>query len=110
MTDKGFYILPFILGQGGAGVWTPTKLRKAGERQAVQEAQQTKDVANMRIHVERWVERIRNWRILSGTIEISTVDLLSDLVCVLAMLQNWQEGVLTGNVTRGMEVDEAAEQ
>ena len=48
----------------------------------------TKKVANLRIHVERAIQRLKTFRILSGTYPITMLSLLDDIINICAALCN----------------------
>ena len=52
------------------------------------EAQKTKEIANLRIHLERPINRIKNYRILKGTLPISSMQHVDEIVIVCAVLCN----------------------
>lgn len=55
-----------------------------------QETLQTKLIARSRIHVERFNERLKKFRILSGIVPLNLVPLLSQIVFVACCLVNFQ--------------------
>lgn len=59
MADKGFLIRD-QLAKAGAGLATPHFLSDKGQF-SLQECEQNKTIASLRIHVERSVERLKNW-------------------------------------------------
>ena len=52
------------------------------------EAQKTKEIANLRIHLERPINRIKNYRILKGILPISSMQHVDEIVIVCAVLCN----------------------
>ena len=48
------------------------------------EVQKTKEIANLRIHVERAINRIKNYRTLKGTLPITMMQHVDEifLVCI----------------------------
>ena len=52
------------------------------------EVQKTKEIANLRIHVERAINRIKNYRILKGTLPITMMQHVDEIVLVCAALCN----------------------
>ena len=52
------------------------------------EAQKIKEIANLRIHLERPINRIKNYRILKGTLPISSMQHVDEIVIVCAVLCN----------------------
>ena len=54
----------------------------------------TKKIAAVHIHVERKIERVKGYEILSGEIDDSLFDSLEQLVFVCAMLTNFQSALV----------------
>jgi hypothetical protein len=50
--------------------------------------EQTRRIANLRIHVERAMERIKNFRIIQGVMPISMSERVSKIVFVVCALCN----------------------
>ncbi len=88
MADRGFLIANELAKRGATLVMPPfIKGRKQLPGHVVGRARQ---LSALRIHVERAIERIKNYRILSSTIPISLVPLSSDIVKVCGALTNLQ--------------------
>lgn len=69
MADKGFLISDFTTPKGVDLIIPPFKNKR--KQLSTKEVQQTKDIANLRIHVEREMERIKNFRLLQGNMQLS---------------------------------------
>ncbi len=54
-----------------------------------EEVQAGRKIASLRIHVERAIGRIRNFAILTGTLQISLARLSNQIVCVCAFISNF---------------------
>ena len=54
------------------------------------ECSKTKDIANLRIHVERAINRIKTFRILKNTIPLTLIPLADDIISTCAALCNIQ--------------------
>lgn len=82
MADKGFLISDLTTSRGIDLIIPPFKRNK--KQFSKREVQKTKDIANSRIHVEREMERIKNFRILQGIIPISMAPRVSSIwkICV----------------------------
>ena len=52
------------------------------------EVKKTKEVANLRIHVERAINRIKFFRILKGTIPVTMIQHVDDIILTCAALCN----------------------
>lgn len=89
LADRGFTIEDLLVEKGAKLVIPPF----LGGRKVYsnEELIRTKLIAKARIHVERFNERIKNYRVLSGVIPHYLVPLLSQIVFVLCCLVNFQE-------------------
>ena len=87
MADKGFTIRDELAAVGGRLV-LPHFL--SGKRQFSQEeAEHNKQIASLRIHVERYMERLKNWLIFDRPIPISLSDIASDIWVLVVCLSNF---------------------
>ena len=82
MADPGFQIqedllLHFCNSQVPPGAWTKSQMTK-------KEVQKTKEIANLQIHVVRAINRIKNHRILKGTLPITMLQHVDEIVLVCA--------------------------
>jgi hypothetical protein len=86
MADRGFTIREDLLYHNADLVIPPAA---KGQNQATgAEARMTKKIANLRIHVERAINRIKWFRILQNTIPISIVPYIDDIITTCASLTN----------------------
>ena len=69
MADKGFLISDLTTPRGIHLNIPPFKRKK--RQFTKRDVKKTKDIANLRIHVEREMERIKNFRILQGIMPIT---------------------------------------
>ena len=86
IADRGFQIQEDLLPnfcnlQVPPGARTKSQMTK-------KEVQKTKEIANLRIHVERAINRIKNYRILKGTLPITMMQHVDEIVLVCAALCN----------------------
>ena len=87
MADKGFLIKD-DLASVGATLVLPKFLQ--GKKQFnKEEAAHNKKVASLRVHVERCMERIKNWHILDRKLTVPSASLASDIVVVLSAFTNF---------------------
>lgn len=88
MADRGLNgIAPLLLKKGMHYVAPPFKRR--GEEQFTEEdAGVTRDVANLRIHVERAIGAMRQWRILDTKFDSQQMDNVGEIALVCAALVN----------------------
>ena len=92
MADKGFTIQD-LLAKRGVKLNIPPLRTTACRRMAPEDVSSTQKTAAVRIHVERAINRLKDFRLLQGTIENTLWDLFSEIVFVAAMLCNWQPGL-----------------
>ena len=86
MADRGFQIqedllLHFCNLQVPPGARTKSQMTK-------KEIQKTKETANLRIHVERAINRMKSYRILKGTLRITMMQHVDEIVLVCVALCN----------------------
>ena len=87
MVDKGFTIRDELAAVGGHLV-LPHLL--SGKRQFSQEeAEHNKKIASLRIHVEQYMERLKNWYIFDCPIPISLSDIASNIWVLVVCLSNF---------------------
>ena len=89
MADRGFDTGD-ILEARGITLNTPPFL---GERDQLssREVEETRRIASLRIHVERAIGRMKNYRILHSPFLINLADLSSDIIRVCAYLTNFSD-------------------
>ena len=88
MADRGFTIKEDLL-MRGAELYIPPAARGTEQFDKCS-AKKTKQVANLRIHVERAINRIKNFHILKNVLPISLVPLADEINVVTAALCNLQ--------------------
>ena len=86
MADRGFQICEELLARNTRLVIPPGALLKS--QMTFTECSKTKSVANLRIHVERAILRIKTFRILSTVFPISMMHNIDDIVRVCGALCN----------------------
>ena len=87
MADKGFNIKD-ELASVGAVLEIPSFLKK-GTQFTEEEINKNKAIASLRIHVERQMERIKNWHILDRRMPITMAPYASDIVVIISALANF---------------------
>lgn len=91
MADRGFTIRD-LLTERRATLVIPPFMRKCkwgkGRRLTVAEVKLTKNIASQRIHVERAIQRIKNFRMLSGVMDLKFKPLANQIVKVSGFLCN----------------------
>ena len=89
MADRGFDIVNDLLMKRAELVIPPGAGGK--EQMAGSDVKKTKVVANLRIHVERAIERLKRFRLLKGILPISLLPLADDIITSCAGLCNLLE-------------------
>ncbi|XP_046393756.1 uncharacterized protein LOC124161479 [Ischnura elegans] len=93
MADRGFTIANEISFHGAQLVIPPfTRGKKQLPGQVIESARR---LSSARIHVERTIERIKNFRILKCTLTPSLAQASSDIVCICACLVNLQKKIIS---------------
>ena len=87
MADKGFLIQDELVSVGATLVMP--KFLKNRKQFTKEEAEDNKKAACLRVHVERCMERIKNWHILDRKIPISLAPVSCDIIFVLAAFTNF---------------------
>lgn len=93
MADKGFEIQDLLVGRG-CSLNIPPFMR-CKDRLNPEEEEETREIAAVRIHVERAIERIKNYNILTQVIPNSMVDDLDKIWKVCAYLTNFKGNLVT---------------
>ena len=86
MADRGFQIKEELLLRF-CSFYVPPGAR-AKSQMTSSECKRTKNVANLRIHVERAINRIKTYRILKTTLQVTMIKHADDIVCTCAALCN----------------------
>ena len=85
MTDRGFTIQD-ICAEKGLYHYAPPMLQ--GDQMSVSECAKTFDIAHLRIHVERFIGRMRNWHILTQVWPMNQYDLINSTWKIIGFLVN----------------------
>lgn len=86
--DKGCMV-HHLLAALGVGITVPPK-RYSKQTQLTQlQAEMTEKVANLRIHVERAMRRIKRFRFLQNVIQVHQYDLITDIFFICAGIGNF---------------------
>ena len=88
MADRGFQIKEDLL-YHYCSLSIPPGAR-AKDQMTPGECKKTKDVANLRIHVERAINRIKDFKLLKNTMPLTVVPLVDDIVRTCSALCNMQ--------------------
>jgi hypothetical protein len=94
MADRGFLIHD-LLASRGAHLHVPHKRYANQARFTPDQVLGTKEIANVRIHSERGMRRIKEWGICDRTFQITRKDLWSSIFYVCTMLSNFQRPLIS---------------
>ena len=92
LADRGFLIKD-ELAEKGANLYIPAFL-KGKQQFSPQEVGTSRQLSNVRIHVERIIGRVKQFRILQTTVPIRQIDLLDDIMVVISALVNLNKGII----------------
>ena len=95
LADRGFKSLESILTKKKCKIIRPPSVAE-GEKSSKEEVKLTKQVASLRIHVERVIQRIRHFKFLDShaRIKLDLLDCLDNAVTIAAALVNLQSEVI----------------
>lgn len=93
MVDKGFNVADLVL-QRGAKLYMPpfTRSKAGGKGRSLNQAEirKTREIARLRVHVERAIRRLKTFKILSNTIDTKLFPLLDQILVIVAVLCNFE--------------------
>ena len=87
MADKGFDIQDFLVPK--RVILNITPFLKKKEQLSLEEEAETRRIASVRIHVERAIEHVKNYRILQGVIPLSLHEQLDQIWFICCILTNF---------------------
>lgn len=61
---------------------------------STEDVQRAKRISNVRVHVERAIGRMKNYKILAGTLPLTVVPLIDKIVTSVAILVNFQDALI----------------
>ena len=93
MGDKGF-LLKAEFQESGILFYQPSFLNCEKPQFDIDEVQWSEVVSKVRVHVERIIQRVRNYHILRGNIPLSLKPLLEQIFTVCAFLTNFQTPIV----------------
>ena len=104
MADRGFTIKD-LLKEIGVELNIPPFM-EGRDQLPSEEVKQGRQIASVRIHVERAIGRIKTFSILKHTMPISLARLSNQVVCVCAFLSNFKPVLVPGDEVRASAQDE----
>ncbi|XP_033726136.1 uncharacterized protein LOC117315841 [Pecten maximus] len=93
MADRGFDIAD-LLNPKGVQLNIPPFLHAKDGQLTPEQVEETRRIAEVRIHVERAIQRIKSFQILQGTIPLSLHDLVEDIFLTCAILTIFQTPII----------------
>lgn len=96
MADRGFDIAD-LLSPKGVHLNIPPFLHAKDGQLTPEQVEETRRIAEVRIHVERAIQRIKSFQILQGTIPLSLHDLVEDIFWTCSILTNFQTPIIQSN-------------
>ena len=94
LADRGFPVREHLLMKSAELVLPPAG--KGASQMTSNQVRQTKKVANVRIHVERVIRRLKLFRFLSQTIPINMLKYANNILFVCAAITNMQGPIVNG--------------
>ena len=88
MADKGFLIEDMVK-ERGCTLLIPNFLSNKGQFSS-EESSENQVIANLRVHVERAIRRIRGYHIFDNTVPLSLAGTVNQLWSVCSLLTNFQ--------------------
>ena len=92
LADRGFLIAD-ELGERGAYLKIP-KFTRGKQQLPGRDVQQSRQLSNVRIHVERVIGQLKKFRLLQSTVQISQVKLLDNVMVVISAIINLNKSVV----------------
>ena len=92
MVNKGFTIEDFL--PPGVGLNIPPFLGSHGQMSA-EDVVKTQSIASLSIHVERAINKIKNFRIWNGVVPLNLFRIVNQMWRVCAVLCNLQKPIIS---------------
>ena len=94
LADKGFEIHD-LMALRGASLYIPPKRFSANDQFTQSQCFETMSIANVHIHVERAIKRIKAWHIFSQVLPLSSFGSINQIWTVCALLVNFQYPIIS---------------
>lgn len=92
MADKGFDIQDLLVPHGVKLVIPPFK--KSAQQMSLPDVQKTQSIAHLRIHIERLMERIKEFQVFSKIVPVTLFPIVNQMWTVCALLTLFQAPLL----------------
>ena len=93
MADRGFDIQDLMAAKQ-AKLFIPPKRQSTADQFSKEDCFETMRIANVRIHVERAIRRVKGWHIFDQVLPLSTAGVVNQVWTVCCLLTNWQTPAL----------------
>lgn len=94
LADKGFDVHD-LMALKGASLYIPPKRQSVQDQFTKNECFETMSIANVRIHVERSIKRVKAWHIFDQVVPLSMHGCINQLWTVASLLVNFQNPILS---------------
>ena len=94
MADRGFEIQD-ILATKQVRLFIPPKRQSKMDQFSKEDCFETMRIANVRIHIERAIRRVKGWHIFDQVLPLSMNGVVNQIWTVCCLLVNWQKPALT---------------
>jgi len=94
MADRGFEIQD-LLAHKQVKLYIPPKRQSTQDQFSREDCFETMRIANVRIHVERCIRRVKGWHIFDQVLPLSMNGVVNQIWTVCCLLVNWQKPALT---------------
>ena len=94
MADRRFDIQDLMAAKQ-AKLFIPPKRQSTADQFSKEDCFETMRIANVRIHVERAIRRVKGWHIFDQVLPLSMAGVVNQVWTVCCLLTNWQAPALT---------------
>ena len=94
MADRGFEIQD-ILATKGVRLFIPPKRQSSADQFTKEQCFETMRIANVRIHIERAIRRVKGWHIFNQVVPLSMNGVVNQIWAVCCLLVNWQKPAIS---------------
>ena len=94
LADKRFEIHELIALRGGS-LYIPPKRFSTSDQFTEGQCVETMSIANVRIHVQRGIKRIKSWNVFNQVLPLSSFGSINQIWTVGALLVNFQNPIIS---------------